>query len=74
MTVTERISKAKTLYTSGKGKQAARELTDAAVECRDPDQARQIKAFAEEAVQTASFFQKGQWKEVARIAEMRMAS
>ena len=59
MTVTERISKARMLYKDGKGKQAARELTDAAVECRDPAQAREIKAFAEEALTTASLAPSG---------------
>ena len=74
MTVTEHITKARELYTQGKGKQAAYELTDAAVACRDKDQAREIKAFAEEAAKSASWVRKGQWKEVARIADMRLAA
>jgi hypothetical protein len=74
MTVNDHITKARELYKQGKGKQAAYELTDAAVACRDKDEAREIKAFALEAAQTASFFRKGQWKEVARIADMRLAS
>jgi hypothetical protein len=74
MTVNDHITKARELYKQGKGKQAAYELTDAAVACRDKDQAREIKAFALEAASTASFLRKGQWKEVARIADMRLAS
>ena len=69
----EYIQQARTLLAEGKNKKASRVLTDAAVTCRDPEEAREIKAIAEEGITGAGFLGKSQWKEVLRLAALRGA-
>ena len=70
---TEDIQRARTMLAQGENKKASRLLTDAAIACRDADQARQIKLIAEEGLAGAGMFGKSQWKEVIRLAALRGA-
>lgn len=72
-TTTDYIHQARALLSEGKNKKASRALTDAAVTCRDPEQAAEIKTIAEEGLQSAGMLGKGQWKEVLRLASLRGA-
>jgi hypothetical protein len=70
MSVATRIERGKSLLDQGDEKNAARELTDAAVECWDPEQAMEIKKLADRGMEMAGRFGKSRWKEVARIADL----
>ncbi len=72
-TTTDDIQRARTLLAQGENKKASRVLTDVAVACRDAEQAREIKAVAEEGIAGAGMFGKAQWKEVLRLAALRGA-
>jgi hypothetical protein len=72
-TVNERIRHAQALIASGDKKAAATELTDAAVECRDPIDAAEIRQLAEREMDAAGRFGKGRWKEIIRIADLHGA-
>jgi hypothetical protein len=61
------------MLAQGENKKASRLLTDAAIACRDAEQARQIKLIAEEGLAGAGMFGKSQWKEVIRLAALRGA-
>ena len=47
-TTTSEIERARTMLAQGENKKASRLLTDVAIACRDAEQAREIKAIAEE--------------------------
>jgi hypothetical protein len=70
MSVAAQIERGRTLLDQGKEKDAARELTDAAVECWDPEQAAEIRKLADRGMEMAGRFGKSRWKEVARIADL----
>jgi hypothetical protein len=70
MTVEERIQHARELLDGGDEKGAARELTDAAVECREAGHAHEIRRLADRGLAIAGRFGKGRWKEVARLADL----
>ncbi len=72
-TTTDDIEQARTMLAQGENKKASRLLTDVAIACRDADQAREIKAIAEEGLAGAGMFGKSQWKEVLRLAALRGA-
>jgi hypothetical protein len=72
-TTTSEIERARTMLAQGENKKTARLLTDVAIACRDAEQAREIKAIAQEGLAGAGMFGKSQWKEVIRLAELRGA-
>ena len=72
-TTTNEIEQARTMLAQGENKKASRLLTDVAIACRDAEQAREIKAIAEEGIAGAGMFGKSQWKEVIRLAALRGA-
>jgi hypothetical protein len=73
MTVATRIERGRKLLDEGKEKAAAQELTDAAVECRDAEQAMEIRQLADRGLAMAGRMGKSRWKEVARIADLHRA-
>jgi hypothetical protein len=72
-TITDDIQRARTMLAQGENKKASRLLTDLAIACRDPEQASEIKAIAEEGIAGAGMLGKSQWKEVLRLAALRGA-
>jgi hypothetical protein len=55
-------------------KRAARILTDAAVECHDAAEAREIRALGEQGLAAAGRFSRGRWQEVIRLADKHGAA
>jgi hypothetical protein len=70
MSVASKIERGRELLDQGDEKAASRELTDAAVECWDPEQAMEIRRLADRGMEMAGRFGKSRWKEVARIADL----
>jgi hypothetical protein len=65
------IEEARQELAKGKKTAAARLLTDAAYRTRDPQEAEAITKLAEEGRAQASFFGKGRWDEIVRVASTR---
>lgn len=74
MDVAARIEHARSLLADGNDRAAARELVDAAVDCRDPAEARAIHQLAEIGLARAGRFAKGNWKEALRLADLHGAT
>ena len=74
MDVAQRIQNGRNLLDAGNEKAANRELTDAVVECRDPRQASEIRQLAERGLEMTGRFGKGRWRELARIADLRVGA
>ena len=74
MDVAAKIERARALLAQGELKKAAYELTDAASATRDTDAAREIRQLADQGMALAGRFSKGQWKEVQRLADLRIDS
>ena len=71
MTVVQTIDQARKELASGHNKQAARLLTDAAYQTRDPSVEATIREVAVEGRSSAGRFGKGRWDEIIRITELR---
>jgi len=71
MTVLQTIEEAKKELASGHNKEAARLLTDAAFQTRDPSVEATIREVALEGRSSAGWLGKGRWDEIIRIAEAR---
>ena len=71
MTVLETIDEARKELTSGHNKEAARLLTDAAFQTRDPNVEATIRDLAIEGRSSAGWLGKGRWDEIIRITEAR---
>ena len=71
MDVAQTIEQAREELKQGRGKEAARLLTDAAYQTKDPALERQIVRLAEEGRAMAGPFGRGRWKEIIRVAEQR---
>jgi len=71
MTVLETIDEARKELASGHNKEAARLLTDAAFQTRDPDVEATIRDLAIEGRSSAGWLGKGRWDEIIRITEAR---
>ena len=72
MDVASMIERGRTLLDQGDLKKAATELTDAAIATRDVSQAREIRQLADRGLELSGRFGKGRWKEVARLADLRL--
>jgi hypothetical protein len=71
MTVLETIDEARKELATGHNKEAARLLTDAAFQTRDPDVEATIRDVAIEGRSSAGWLGKGRWDEIIRITEVR---
>jgi hypothetical protein len=71
MTALETIDEARKELASGHNKEAARLLTDAAFQTRDPNVEATIRDVAIEGRSSAGWLGKGRWDEIIRIAEAR---
>jgi len=71
MDVSATIDEARSKLASGKDKEAARLLTDAAYGTHDPELENQIRTIALEGRNKAGFMSKGRWDEIIRVAELR---
>ena len=71
MTVLQTIEEARKELASGRNKQAARLLTDAAFQTRDPSVEATIREVALEGRSSAGLMGKGRWDEIIRITEAR---
>ncbi len=72
MDVASMIERGRTLLDQGDLKKAATELTDAAIATRDVSQAREIRQLADRGLELSGRFGKARWKEVGRLAELRL--
>ena len=72
MDVASMIERGRTLIDQGELKKAATELTDAAIATRDVSQAREIRQLADRGMELSGRFGKSRWKEVARLADLRL--
>jgi hypothetical protein len=72
MDVASMIERGRTLLDQGDLKKAATELTDAAIATRDISQAREIRQLADRGMELSGRFGKARWKEVARLADLRL--
>jgi hypothetical protein len=72
MDVASMIERGRTLLDQGELKKAATELTDAAIATRDVSQAREIRQLADRGMELSGRFGKARWKEVARLADLRL--
>ena len=72
MDVASTIERGRTLLDQGELKKAATELTDAAIATRDVSQAREIRQLADRGMELSGRFGKARWKEVARLADLRL--
>ena len=73
MTVLQTIEEARQQLAGGHNKQAARLLTDAAFQTRDPSVEATIREVALEGRSSAGLMGKGRWDEIIRITEARSA-
>jgi hypothetical protein len=73
MTALETIDQARKELASGHNKEAARLLTDAAFQTRDPNVEATIRDLAIEGRSSAGWLGKGRWDEIIRITEARAA-
>jgi hypothetical protein len=71
MTVLQAIEEARKELASGHNKQAARLLTDAAFQTKDPSIEATIREVAVEGRESAGWLGKGRWDEIIRITEVR---
>jgi hypothetical protein len=71
MTALETIDEARKELASGHNKEAARLLTDAAFQTRDPNVEATIRDLAVEGRSSAGWLGKGRWDEIIRITEAR---
>lgn len=72
MDVASMIERGRTLLDQGDLKKAATELTDAAIRTRDVSQAREIRQLADRGMELSGRFGKSRWKEVQRLADLRL--
>ncbi len=72
METAQMIERGRTLIDQGELKQAASELTDAAIRTRDVAEAREIRQLADRGLELSGRFGKGRWKEVQRLADLRL--
>jgi hypothetical protein len=72
MDVASMIERGRMLLDQGDLKKAATELTDAAIATRDISQAREIRQLADRGMELSGRFGKARWKEVARLADLRL--
>ena len=63
------VAKARQDLAAGDDKSAARLLTDAAYQTRDPEIERQVRELAAQGLDQSGRFGKGRWKEVIRIVD-----
>jgi hypothetical protein len=73
MEVAEMIAEARRQLSQGQEKDAARFLTDAVYQTRDPGVADEIRRLAIEGREHAGRFGKARWEEIIRLAELRRA-
>lgn len=66
------IGKARQLLEEGHEKAAARELTEVVLATHDPAQLEEIRRLAEGGLERAGMFGKGRWREILRLADLRM--
>jgi hypothetical protein len=66
------VEEARGELSRGKDTAAARLLTDAAYRTRDPQEAQEIIKLAEQGLSQAGMFGKGRWKEIIRVANLRV--
>jgi hypothetical protein len=67
------VDEARELIDRGKHARAADVLLTAAIECRDPALASRIRDMGAQGLDRASWYRRGTWKEVVRVAEARTA-
>jgi hypothetical protein len=67
------VAKARQDLATGDHKSAARLLTDAAYQTRDPEIERQVRELAAQGLDQAGRFGKGRWKEIIRIVDSLQA-
>jgi len=72
MDTAQMIERGRTLIDQGDLKKAATELTDAAIRTRDVEEAREIRQLADRGLELSGRFGKGRWKEVQRLADLRL--
>jgi hypothetical protein len=72
MDVAAMIERGRTSIDQGDLKKAAQDLTDAAIATRDVGQAREIRQLADRGMELSGRFGKSRWKEVARLADLRL--
>ena len=73
MNVALMIEQGRTEIDQGELKKAATDLTDAAIATRDVDQAREIRQLADRGMELSGRFGKSRWKEVTRLADLRLS-
>ena len=73
MNVELMIERGRTEIDQGELKKAATDLTDAAIATRDVDQAREIRQLADRGMELSGRFGKSRWKEVKRLADLRVS-
>jgi hypothetical protein len=64
------VTQARDDLASGKDKEAARLLTDAAYHTHDPEIEREVRELAAQGLDRAGRFSKGRWEEIIRIADL----
>jgi hypothetical protein len=74
MAVLQTIEEARRELASGHNKEAARLLTDAAFQTRDPSVEATIREVALEGRSSAGWLGKGRWDEIIRITDARSAA
>ena len=67
------VAKARDELAAGDDKEAARLLTDAAYQTRDPEIERQVRELAAQGLERAGRFGKGRWKEIIQIVDSLQA-
>ena len=67
------VAKARDELAAGDDKEAARLLTDAAYQTRDPEIERQVRELAAQGLERAGRFGKGRWKDIIRIVDSLQA-
>lgn len=72
MDIAAMIEQGRKSIDQGDLKKAAQDLTDAAIATRDVSQAREIRQLADRGVELSGRFGKARWKEVARLADLRL--
>jgi hypothetical protein len=70
--VNQAIEQARADIKAGREKEAGRLLSDS-VAHSDPTQAREIKQLAEQGREMSGLLGRGRWKELIRLAELRMS-
>jgi hypothetical protein len=74
MTTEALVEEAQDLIDRGKHARAADVLLTAAIDCHDPALAGRIKELGAQGLERSSWYRRGTWREVVRVAEKHTAA